>query len=377
MVATISGPLGQRDSSGTGTAGYRVHATLAGELELAPAPSPSPTPTPTATATPTVPRHRYRPRRRRRPQRRHRQLPRQRRPPPTPTASPTPAPTSSLSTITLDAVRATAVGTVVRTTGVVTAEEGRLGTPSLLAIGDATAGLVVHMPGGAATYQRGARLEVTGKLAAPYGQLEIRPAKADIRVLGTGSLPAPMTVPPAGLSEPIEGRLVTTTGRLVAKPKKAAGGDLTLRPRTRRGVVGQGDGRRLEPDRDALRSARPTGSPGSWASGPLARARSMATGSGSVTPADVVVVAGAAASPSASPGSGSPSPGTGAIATVSIARALQDHRSCRRDRRHRHGPGDAPRCERAADRRPGRFGRRRTAAADRHCRAPGRDTDPR
>ena len=109
-----------------------------------------------------------------------------------------------------------------------TAEEGRLGTPSLLAIGDATAGLVVHMPGGAATYPRGARLEITGKLAAPYGQLEIRPAKADIRVLGTGSLPAPMAVPSGGLSEPIEGRLVTTTGRLVAKPKKATGGDLSF-----------------------------------------------------------------------------------------------------------------------------------------------------
>ena len=51
MVATISGPLGQRDSSGTGTAGYRVHVTLPGELELAPAPTPSPVPTPSPTAT--------------------------------------------------------------------------------------------------------------------------------------------------------------------------------------------------------------------------------------------------------------------------------------------------------------------------------------
>ena len=113
-----------------------------------------------------------------------------------------------------------------RTTGVVTAEEGRLGTPSLLAIGDATAGLVVHMPGGAATYQRGARLEVTGKLAAPYGQLEIRPARADIRVLGTASLPAPMAVPSGGLSEATEGRLVTTVGKLTAKPKRSATGDI-------------------------------------------------------------------------------------------------------------------------------------------------------
>ncbi len=41
MVATVSGPLGQRDSSGTGAAGYRIHATLPGELELA-ASEPSP-----------------------------------------------------------------------------------------------------------------------------------------------------------------------------------------------------------------------------------------------------------------------------------------------------------------------------------------------
>jgi len=70
MTATVSGPLGQRDSSGTGTAGYRIQATLAGELELVEAtppptptapptpdptatPAPTPTPTPAATATPT------------------------------------------------------------------------------------------------------------------------------------------------------------------------------------------------------------------------------------------------------------------------------------------------------------------------------------
>ena len=30
----VTGPLGQRDSSGTGSAGYRVHATLAGEVQV-------------------------------------------------------------------------------------------------------------------------------------------------------------------------------------------------------------------------------------------------------------------------------------------------------------------------------------------------------
>ena len=126
----------------------------------------SPTPTPTATATATVaptPTATANP---------------TGTPPPTPTpsqtASPTPSPTSTPVTTPLDAVRALPVGSTVRTSGVVTADEGRLGTHSLLAIGDATAGLVVHLPAGSATYARGVRLELTGKLAAPYGQLEIR-----------------------------------------------------------------------------------------------------------------------------------------------------------------------------------------------------------
>ena len=103
MVATISGPLGQRDSSGTGTAGYRIHATLTGELELAPAPTPSPTPAPTATPTSTAsPTPTVSPNPTAAPTAT-----------PTPTSTPTPSPTPALtppSTIPLDAVRATPVG---------------------------------------------------------------------------------------------------------------------------------------------------------------------------------------------------------------------------------------------------------------------------
>ena len=44
MVATISGPLGQRDSSGTGTAGYRVHVTLSGRAPACARANPQPRP---------------------------------------------------------------------------------------------------------------------------------------------------------------------------------------------------------------------------------------------------------------------------------------------------------------------------------------------
>ena len=71
-------------------------------------------------------------------------------------------------------------------TGVVTAEAGRLGTPSLLAIGDATGGLAVRVPGDAGPFTRGTLLRVDGTLSAPYGQLEVRPASGGIQVMGIG-----------------------------------------------------------------------------------------------------------------------------------------------------------------------------------------------
>ena len=213
MVATVTGPLGQRDSSGTGTAGYRIQATLDGELALAtPAPTPTPTPSasvsrrrPPASATPTptsVPAPTATPT----PTADH-----------APTPTPTPSPTPAADVTPLNAVRALPLGTRVRTTGVVVAEAGRLGTPALLAIGDASGGLVVRGVSGPGTLARGTRLEVAGKLAAPYGQLEIRPTEADVHVLGTGALPTPKSLSAAALAEATKADLVTATGRLDAQ----------------------------------------------------------------------------------------------------------------------------------------------------------------
>ena len=85
MLATVTGPLGQRDSTGTGSAGYRIQSTLPGEFEIAAEPDPdahrslesdpdppaTTTPAPTATATrdpdpttdPDPDSHAHRPRR--------------------------------------------------------------------------------------------------------------------------------------------------------------------------------------------------------------------------------------------------------------------------------------------------------------------------
>jgi hypothetical protein len=208
-LLTAVGPLGQRDSSGTGAAGYRLHATGAGELSITPAPTP--TPTPAATPTPT--------------------------PRPTPTATPaptttpaptsTPAPTPGPGPGSIAVARSQPIGSVVSVTGVVTAEAGRLGTPSLIAIQDATAGIAVRVPDGVAPPGRGTLVTVRGQLQDPYGQLEIRPATSGISTGGGAAMPEPVG-DNGTLGESVEGRLVVVTGTVEARPTKSSSNDVTF-----------------------------------------------------------------------------------------------------------------------------------------------------
>jgi hypothetical protein len=214
-VVTATGPLGQRDSSGTGTSGYRLYVTSAGDLSVEAAPTPSPTATPSPTLAPTPTPSSSEP------------------PTPTPTPSPslpTPTPTASPSdaTLTIAAVRGLPVGTIVVARGVVTAEPGRLGTPALLSIGDATGGIVVKLPSDVSGIARGRVVEVRGPLVDPYGQLEIRPAAGGMILGSTSAVPDPVALPATGPDEHSEGRLVRLDGLVVVRPAKATSGDLAL-----------------------------------------------------------------------------------------------------------------------------------------------------
>lgn len=208
----VIGVVGQRDSSGTGVAGYRIHATEPGDFLIVepPAPTPAPSLAPTATPAPT------------------------RTPTPTPTRTPsptaTPAPTQTPGpsvppTISILEARAASLGAVVAVAGVVTAEGGRLGSPPLVAIADGTGGIVVRVPDGVATPARGATVLVRGALADPYGQVELRPATSGFKVTGRGSLPAPLQLVAADLGEANEGRLVEITGTVASNPRKGTSGD--------------------------------------------------------------------------------------------------------------------------------------------------------
>ncbi|HEX5465507.1 MAG TPA: lamin tail domain-containing protein [Candidatus Limnocylindrales bacterium] len=195
----LVGVLGQRDSSGTGMAGYRLY--LRSQVDIvAVTPSASPTPTPGGTAGPS----------------------------PTPSSSATP--TGSPGLLTIAAARAAALGTQVTVRGVVTAQVGRVSDERSLAIQDATAGLVVRLDGQARTVgiERGDWIEVSGTLAQRHDDLELRaPDGTKPTVLGAAPLPDPLIVDAAGLGESTEGRLVSLSG-MVSERTRSQSGTLTV-----------------------------------------------------------------------------------------------------------------------------------------------------
>ena len=232
-----SGPVGQRDSSGTGLSGYRIHVTEPGDFGIlpaptaspttaptaTPAPSPSPSPTPSTTASPPpsvgpspTPRPSASPSPTRTPA-----------PSRTPSPSATPGPTPP-ATLTIVEARGASVGTVVTVTGVVTAEAGRIGLPPLLAIADSSGGIVIRLPDGATPPARGTVVIVRGPLADPYGQLELRPASSGFSATGQGSLPNPLRLEAADLGEATEGRLAELAGTVASSPTKGTSGDITV-----------------------------------------------------------------------------------------------------------------------------------------------------
>jgi len=77
---------------------------------------------------------------------------------------------------------------------------------------------------------------VTGPLADPYGQTEIRPAVSGLTFEGTEALPSPIDLPSSGLSEATEARVVRLTGTALARPSKSTSGDITLLVETSTGA---------------------------------------------------------------------------------------------------------------------------------------------
>ena len=217
-------PAGQQRHGDAGYPTPRHPRRRARSSTTPPAPTPVPTPQPTPTPTPTPP-------------------PPAPTPVPTPPPSPTPSPSPSPSASTrrprpIADARRLPVGRRVTITGVVTAEAGRLGTPPLIAVQDATAAIVVRIADTDARPARGARVELTGTLARP-----VRPARGSLarrRAPDRRHRAAALADAPSArrrIGEAVEGRLVTVEGVADAKPSKATSGDITFTLTTSAGTV--------------------------------------------------------------------------------------------------------------------------------------------
>ncbi len=173
---TLGGVVGQFDPTGAGT-GYRLIVRFPQDvMPPMPTPTPSPSPSPTATSTATA---------------------------------------SDGPLLSIAEARALPLGSTATVTGTVTVAAGWILGDTTFAIEDDSAGIYVRLlalpPDGVTP---GRQVEVTGELAAPYGNLELRPAGDGVAVLGMVNevVPRPLTM--ADLGEQTEGLLARVSGTI-------------------------------------------------------------------------------------------------------------------------------------------------------------------
>jgi hypothetical protein len=194
---TLIGVVGQRDSSGGGTSGYRVQPRdNADLLAVEPIATPSPSPTPEPTVTPI----------------------------PSPTPSPTPAPEAPL--VAISEARAAATGTHLRIRGVVTAPSGLIEAGSAI-VQDGTAAILVRLGADVGTLTLGQLVELDGTRATKAGMLSLRVAKAPL-VLGAQADPDAPRRATGVLGEADEARLVTVRGAIAGAISRPRGGSVSF-----------------------------------------------------------------------------------------------------------------------------------------------------
>jgi len=99
------------------------------------------------------------------------------------------------------AARSLAVGSRVAVEGTVTALPGRVLRAGVTFVQDGTGGIAVQLPDvmDATSIRPGVIVQLAGKLADPYADLELRAGTtADLVVLGRGGLPSPTTLTSSG-----------------------------------------------------------------------------------------------------------------------------------------------------------------------------------
>jgi hypothetical protein len=195
---SVVGVVGQRDSSGTGTDGYRVQPRdPADVLAVLRPPTPDPTPSPSPSSSPV--------------------------PTPSPTASPSPPGTP---VVPISAARTAASGTRLRIRGVVTLPTGQIEAGSAV-VADASGAILVRSGSDGTRLRRGQLVELAGTRSTRSGMASLRLTQPGI-VLGTQPDPAAARRATGRILESDEARLVVVRGIVRDGPRRTSGGGLTL-----------------------------------------------------------------------------------------------------------------------------------------------------
>jgi hypothetical protein len=194
---TLIGVVGQRDSSGTGTTGFRSQPRdTADILSVEPSATPSPSPSSEPTLTPA------------------------------PSASQSPTPTSFDPLVTISDARAASTGTNLRIRGVVTAPSGLIEAGSAV-VQDATAGILIRIGADVGTLALGQLVELDGTRATKAGMLSLRVEDPPLN-LGSQADPEPLRRASGALGEDEEARLVVVRGAISGAISRPRGGNVSF-----------------------------------------------------------------------------------------------------------------------------------------------------
>jgi hypothetical protein len=187
----LVGVVGQRDSTGSGTTGYRVQPRDAGDVRSVTA-APSATPQPSGETSPD------------------------------PSASPSPG----SGVITIAAARELPKNARARVRGTVTLAPGVIDSATAV-VQDPTGAIVLRLSDEVGGLTRGHHVEVDGVRSTKSGMETLRVTTPPARV-GTGSEPTPRTVRTGEAGEAQEALLVVARGGVVASARRASSGTVSL-----------------------------------------------------------------------------------------------------------------------------------------------------
>jgi uncharacterized protein YdeI (BOF family) len=185
-LVDLVGVIGQRDSSGTGSEGYRVQPRDAGDIRSVSAPTPSPTASPS----------------------------------PAGTATPGPSAVPGGEVITVAEARSAAKNTRVRVRGVVTLPSDILGDGSAV-VQDETGAIMLRLGDEAGAVEIGELVVVDGVRSTKSGMETVRVTDPPIR-LGQLGQPAAESSSTGSLGEAQEAHLVRVTGSVVSAPRRTS-----------------------------------------------------------------------------------------------------------------------------------------------------------